>query len=72
MDGFVEEYHAYFDRHQTNQENSKIELDPFPRVVLVPGIGLFGVGRNARDASIAADIAESTIDTITDASGIGA
>ncbi len=71
VDGFVEEYHAYFDRHQTNQENSKIELDPFPRVVLVPGIGLFGVGRNARDASIAADIAESTIDTITDASGIG-
>ena len=42
-----------------------------PRVVLVPGVGLFGLGRNARDARIAADIAESTIETVTDAEAVG-
>ena len=35
----------------------KRELDPMPRVILVPGLGLFGLGRSARDARIAADIA---------------
>jgi NAD(P)-dependent dehydrogenase (short-subunit alcohol dehydrogenase family) len=37
----------------------------------VPGLGLFGLGRSARDARIAADIAESTVETVTDAEGIG-
>jgi NAD(P)-dependent dehydrogenase (short-subunit alcohol dehydrogenase family) len=46
-------------------------LDPLPRVALVPGLGLFGLGRSQRDAKIAADIAEATIDTITDAEAIG-
>ena len=46
-------------------------LDPPPRVVLVPGLGLFGLGRSAKDAAIAADIAEAAIEAITDAEAIG-
>jgi hypothetical protein len=42
-----------------------------PRVVLVPGKGLFGLGASAKDAAIAADIAENTIEVITDAEAIG-
>src|SRR5215471_5644378 len=42
-----------------------------PRVILVPGLGLFGLGRSMRDAKIAADNAQSTIDTVTDAEAIG-
>src|SRR5207245_5730966 len=38
---------------------------------LVPGLGLFGLGRSARDARIAADIAQSTVETITDAEAVG-
>jgi NAD(P)-dependent dehydrogenase (short-subunit alcohol dehydrogenase family) len=38
-----------------------------PRVILVPGIGLFGVGATAKDASIAADVAETTISVIANA-----
>jgi rhamnose utilization protein RhaD (predicted bifunctional aldolase and dehydrogenase)/NAD(P)-dependent dehydrogenase (short-subunit alcohol dehydrogenase family) len=68
---FVAEYRAYFARHNARQEVPKRELDPMPRVVLVPGVGLFGLGRNARDARIAADIAESTIETVTDAEAVG-
>ena len=68
---FVAEYRAYFARHNARQEVPKRELDPMQRVVLVPGVGLFGLGRNARDARIAADIAESTIETVTDAEAVG-
>ena len=46
-------------------------VDPLPRVVLVPGLGLFGLGRSAKDARIAADLAEAAVATITDAEAIG-
>ena len=39
--------------------------------MLVPGLGLFGLGRSARDATVAADIAESTVETVTATEGIG-
>jgi len=68
---FVAEYHAYFARYNASQKTPKRELDPMPRVVLVPGLGLFGLGRSARDARIAADIAESMIETVTDAEAVG-
>jgi rhamnose utilization protein RhaD (predicted bifunctional aldolase and dehydrogenase)/NAD(P)-dependent dehydrogenase (short-subunit alcohol dehydrogenase family) len=71
VDTFVAEYHAYFARHNARQPVPKRELDPMPRVILVPGVGLFGLGRDARDARIAADIAESTIETVTDAEAVG-
>ena len=37
-----------------------------PRVVLAPGVGLFGVGSTAKDAAIAADIAETSLSVILD------
>ena len=67
---FVDDYHAYFQRHNT-ATSSKTELDPMPRVLLIPGIGLFGAGKSSRDAKIAADIAENTIDVIAAAERIG-
>jgi NAD(P)-dependent dehydrogenase (short-subunit alcohol dehydrogenase family) len=71
VDRFVAEYHAYFARHNVRQDPPKRELDAMPRVVLVPGLGLFGLGRSARDARIAADIAQSTVETVTDAEAVG-
>ena len=71
VDRFVAEYHAYFARHNARQEVPKRELDPMPRVILVPGLGLFGLGRSTRDARVAADIAESTVETVTDAEAVG-
>src|SRR6202000_2267068 len=35
------------------------------------GVGLFGAGAPAKDAAIAADIAENTVAVITDAEAIG-
>jgi rhamnose utilization protein RhaD (predicted bifunctional aldolase and dehydrogenase)/NAD(P)-dependent dehydrogenase (short-subunit alcohol dehydrogenase family) len=68
---FAAEYAAYFARHNAHQTPPKRMLDPLPRVVLVPGLGLFGLGRSAKDASVAADIAENAIETITGAEAIG-
>ena len=68
---FVEHYHSYFRRNNERANPKKTELDPSPRVVLVPGLGLFGLGASAKDAAIAADIAEATVAVITDAEAIG-
>jgi rhamnose utilization protein RhaD (predicted bifunctional aldolase and dehydrogenase)/NAD(P)-dependent dehydrogenase (short-subunit alcohol dehydrogenase family) len=68
VEAFVAEYHAYFSRHNNGD---KRELDPAPRVILVPGLGLFGLGRSAKDAAIAADLAESWVATVTDAEAVG-
>jgi NAD(P)-dependent dehydrogenase (short-subunit alcohol dehydrogenase family) len=46
-------------------------LDPLPRVVLVPGVGLFGLGATKKEAKIVADLAESAIATISAAEAIG-
>ncbi|MGE0036142.1 MAG: bifunctional aldolase/short-chain dehydrogenase [Xanthobacteraceae bacterium] len=69
--GFIAHYQDYFARHNARVGGSKRPLDPLPRVVLVPGLGLFGLGRSLKDARIAADLAESAIETITDAEAIG-
>ena len=69
--GYAARYRAYFERHNAGRAEPKIALDPLPRVVLVPGLGLFGVGGSAADAAIAADIAESAARTIMDAEAIG-
>jgi lactate dehydrogenase-like 2-hydroxyacid dehydrogenase len=46
-------------------------LDPMPRLALIPGVGIFGVGRTLRDARIASDIGEIWIETVEDAEAIG-
>ena len=68
---FVAKYRDYFRRNAKRHPDAKTELDPMPRVVLVPGVGLFGLGRTAGEARVAADIAESTVETVTDAEAIG-
>jgi len=58
---YVEAYGAYFARHN---KGDKKPLDSIPRVVLVPGLGMFGVGASAKDATIAADLAETAMGVI--------
>ncbi len=68
---FATRYHRYFEQHNARVGHIKHELDPLPRVVLVPGLGLFGLGRTKRDAEIAADIAEAWVEGVSDAEAIG-
>lgn len=71
FDVFADAYRVYFDRHNPRQEMPKTMLDLVPRVALVPGLGLFGIGDSPKAAGVAADLAENTVETITDAEAIG-
>ena len=68
---FAAHYRGYFARHNKRVGGTKIELDPLPRVVLLPGVGLFGLGRTKQDAVVAADIAEEWIAVVGDAERTG-
>ena len=68
---FMERYRRFFARHNVRCGGAKKMLDPLPRVVLVPGLGLFGLGRSKKEAGIAADLAEAAVETITGAEAVG-
>jgi rhamnose utilization protein RhaD (predicted bifunctional aldolase and dehydrogenase)/NAD(P)-dependent dehydrogenase (short-subunit alcohol dehydrogenase family) len=68
---YGETYKGYFTANNARVGGIKTMLDPMPRVVLVPDVGLFGLGRSKKDAKIAADLAEAAISTITDAEAVG-
>jgi len=70
-DEFVVRYHRYFERNNKRVGGGKHELDALPRVALVPGVGLFGLGRSKQEAQIAADIAEAWIEGVSNAEAIG-
>ncbi len=61
-------YEDYFKRHAGP---GMIMLNPIPKVILVPGTGLFAADRTATDAAIVGDIAENAIAVITAAEGHG-
>jgi rhamnose utilization protein RhaD (predicted bifunctional aldolase and dehydrogenase)/NAD(P)-dependent dehydrogenase (short-subunit alcohol dehydrogenase family) len=71
VETFIAKYKSYFARNNARVGGGKTMLDPLPRVVLAPGLGLFGLGRSKPDAIIAADIAEAWVEGITDAEAIG-
>ncbi len=67
---FIADYTAYFEAHKARSPGAAMH-DPAPRVVLVPGLGLFGLGDSAQDAQIAADMAEAAVECISGAEQIG-
>jgi rhamnose utilization protein RhaD (predicted bifunctional aldolase and dehydrogenase)/NAD(P)-dependent dehydrogenase (short-subunit alcohol dehydrogenase family) len=72
VDAYAAKYTAYFERHNAGVDPKKTMLDPYPRWVVVRGIGLFGVGASKGAAAIAADIAETTVSVILDAEAMDA
>jgi len=73
VDTAVEACSADYCRYYAENSGGKgtTRLDTAPRVVLVPGVGLFGMGKSAKEASVAADLAEASIGAISDAERIG-
>ena len=68
IERFVGEYTRYFDAHRV--EGAEL-TDPRPRVVLVPGLGMFTAGRDRRTAGIVNDIYHHTLAVIGNASAFG-
>jgi len=72
VEAFSHAYQAYFKRNNATQDVPKTQLDSMPRLVLVPGVGLFGLGKSKKDAVIASDLGETGVRCITDAEAVGA
>lgn len=68
---YVEEYKKYFSENEPLAKERKNILDPAPRVVLDPELGLCTIGKTAKDAQIVADIYSHTIDIILWATELG-
>ena len=67
VDRYVAEYRDYFARHNATDQM----LDPYPRVVLVAGLGMFTQGRDYRAALIPQQIYQHTVGVIAGAEGVG-
>jgi rhamnose utilization protein RhaD (predicted bifunctional aldolase and dehydrogenase)/NAD(P)-dependent dehydrogenase (short-subunit alcohol dehydrogenase family) len=68
---YARRYDRYFEEACAKRGVRKTKLDPWPRVVLVPKVGILTVGKTKKEAEIAADIYERTIQVITDAEDVG-
>ena len=68
----IEEYaHSYEDWYHEHTDGEHPMLDPYPRVILIPGIGMWTTGRDGRAARITADIYRHTIGIVRDAQALG-
>jgi rhamnose utilization protein RhaD (predicted bifunctional aldolase and dehydrogenase)/NAD(P)-dependent dehydrogenase (short-subunit alcohol dehydrogenase family) len=68
---YAEAYCAYFVAHEPLAKERKTMLDPAPRLVLDPQLGMCAVGRSAKDAAIVAEIYAHTIEIIARATALG-
>ena len=68
---YIARYRAYFERHGSQLSALPFPLDPIPRIALVRGRGVFGIGKSAEEAAVVADLAEAWVDTVTAAEAIG-
>lgn len=67
VEQYQKEYVRYFERYKSPGVTM---LDPFPRVILVPGLGMFTTGKDRRAACIAHDLYVHTMGVIMNASAI--
>jgi rhamnose utilization protein RhaD (predicted bifunctional aldolase and dehydrogenase)/NAD(P)-dependent dehydrogenase (short-subunit alcohol dehydrogenase family) len=68
---YIDTYQAYVSRQNARVGGSKTPLDPLPRVLALPGVGLIGIGKGAADAAVTADVAEAWAQTLLSAESIG-
>jgi rhamnose utilization protein RhaD (predicted bifunctional aldolase and dehydrogenase)/NAD(P)-dependent dehydrogenase (short-subunit alcohol dehydrogenase family) len=69
---YAREYDAYFDAMCEAKAVRKKKLDPWPRVVLLPGFGVCALGATALEADAVLDLYEHTIGVMTSAAAVGA
>jgi rhamnose utilization protein RhaD (predicted bifunctional aldolase and dehydrogenase) len=58
-------YRAMFDTQFKRVGGGKVMLEPHPCVAWIEGVGIAGIGKDASAASAAADIAEQTVEVMS-------
>ncbi len=59
--GYAETYRAWFEANAARYPEGRTLLNPGPNVAWIPGLGIAGIGADARAAAAAADLAEQNI-----------
>ncbi|MEO6418950.1 MAG: SDR family oxidoreductase, partial [Polyangiaceae bacterium] len=68
---YARDYDVYFAEMCEKKHITRTKLDPWPRVVLLPGFGMCALGRTLKDADAVADIYEHTIEVMVNATEVG-
>ncbi|WP_028709173.1 bifunctional aldolase/short-chain dehydrogenase [Propionicicella superfundia] len=68
---YVAAYEAYVAENEARRGSPVTRLDPAPRVVLDPRLGMLTAGRTVKDADIARDVYRHTMRVITAATACG-
>ncbi|MGB8930796.1 MAG: SDR family oxidoreductase, partial [Anaeromyxobacteraceae bacterium] len=71
VEGYAAAYRRYFEEHAAKAREPKTMLDPAPRVVLDPELGVGAVGRSAKDAAIVFDVYGHTMEIVERATLLG-
>jgi rhamnose utilization protein RhaD (predicted bifunctional aldolase and dehydrogenase)/NAD(P)-dependent dehydrogenase (short-subunit alcohol dehydrogenase family) len=69
VEAFCQSYGKYVDAHSRGQ--SVVRLDPAPRIVVDPELGMCAFGKSASEAAVARDIYRHTIEAISRAEILG-
>ena len=64
-------YRQYFETNDKMLDGTRQMLDPLPRAILLPGLGIVGVGASKKAADIAADLIENNLATVRMAERLG-
>jgi rhamnose utilization protein RhaD (predicted bifunctional aldolase and dehydrogenase)/NAD(P)-dependent dehydrogenase (short-subunit alcohol dehydrogenase family) len=68
---YARRYDAYFAEMCAKKRVTKTKLPGWPSVILLPEVGIIGVGKTRQEADIACDIYEHTVDVLVDAGDVG-
>ena len=68
---YITNYNDYFVRNNKISKENKTQLDPLPRLILIPNIGLIGIGNNKKASKVASDIGQAWVETALSASSFG-
>jgi len=71
FNAYAKDYAAYFEANRSRRADDVIALDPAPRVLLDPRLGMLTAGRSPAEAATVADIYEHTMTAIERASRFG-
>ncbi len=71
IQGYADTHRIYFEKHKKYlPDSARKMLDPYPKVILVPGVGTITSGSDLKNAEIVSEIYEHSISVMTSSSCI--
>lgn len=71
VDAYIAEYTHYFDTYSAVSDTPKTMLNPAPDLAWIEGVGVVGMGADAKAAMVASDLAEQNLTAMQNAEACG-